>query len=198
MPDNALKTKTGMGTTKCQEIAMMITSNPTEEPTKDLHTGSKGIPEKKEVEITTGGSNTEKDQGGMMWIEGGRIGAGGMRMTDMGIGTMMGLEGGEKIATEVNMVIGMLMSTGRIMVGRESTTVKGGGLAAILERGTEDALHLTQEAMTVTTENHVLIIVILAMTGGEMREEVGTTTGLGEVLNSEVLLQVLTRPRIDV
>lgn len=112
----------------------------------------------------------------------------------------MGLEEvGEKIAIEVIMVIDMLVSTGRIMVGRESITVRGGkGLAAILGRGTEDGLHHTQKAMTVTTESHGLIIVILGMTGGEMKEEVGTTTGLGEVLNSEVLLQVLTRPRIDV
>ena len=112
----------------------------------------------------------------------------------------MVLEGaGEKIVTEGIMVIDMLMSTGRIMVGRESTIVRGGkGLAAILGRDTEDGLHHTQEVMTVTTESHALIIVIVGMTGEEMREEVGTTTGLGEVLNIEVLLQVLTRPRIDV
>ena len=198
MPDSALKTKPGKVITECPEKAMKIIRHPTEEPTKNLHTGSKDIPDKKET--TTGGRNTEKDPEGMMWIGGGRIGVGGMRMIGTWIGIMMVLEGaGEKIVTEGIMVIDMLMNTGRIMVGRESTIVRGGkGLAAILGRDTEDGLHHTQEVMTVTTESHALIIVIVGMTGEEMREEVGTTTGLGEVLNIEVLLQVLTRPRIDV
>ena len=60
---------------------MKIIKHPLEEPTKDLHTGSKGIPEKKET--TTEGKNTGKDPGGMMWTGGGRTGVGGMRMIGM-------------------------------------------------------------------------------------------------------------------